>query len=105
MLHFNLTNKKTELCYFWANGIRCPHKKCLFAHGEQELREPELNPKFKTQLCIHYWDDSGICIYGQKCSFVHEINKRCLGRIYSSDQKVVHISTRLTRPFRVLHKR
>lgn len=37
-------NYKTELCKFWADGKICRfRKKCIFAHGQHELRTKEQN--------------------------------------------------------------
>lgn len=49
---------KTELCSYWINGQKCRFgKRCIFAHGQHELRRPKrkversrLKPAFKKQV-------------------------------------------------------
>jgi len=49
---------KTELCNYWINGQKCRFgKRCIFAHGQHELRMPKrkiernrLRPPFKKQV-------------------------------------------------------
>jgi len=62
---------KTELCRNFEISKRCPYgKKCLFAHGQDELRPLIRNPLFKTSPC--YWFHKvGICNHGKRCVFAH----------------------------------
>ncbi|PXF43545.1 Zinc finger protein zfs1 [Gracilariopsis chorda] len=65
---------KTELCRQYALDGTCRYgRKCQFAHGEHEKREPELHPQYKTKLCMNYQKD-GHCRYGLLCNFVHGPN-------------------------------
>lgn len=67
---------KTELCRSWQFGTCRYADRCLFAHGEHELRplqRPRHN-KYKTELCITY-HSFGICPYASRCNFVHEMGE------------------------------
>jgi len=52
---------KTELCNYWINGQKCRFgKRCIFAHGQHELRRPKrkierskLRPPFRKQVVSH----------------------------------------------------
>jgi len=62
---------KTELCRNWEEYGRCPYgKKCLFAHGADELRSLRRNPLFKTSPCYWFYK-VGICNHGKRCVFAH----------------------------------
>ena len=51
---------------------KCTHgDRCLFAHGEKELR-PDVKPKYylmKTVLCAYHM--AGGCRNGDTCAFAH----------------------------------
>lgn len=65
---------KTELCRQFAIDQTCRYgRKCQFAHGEHEKREPELHPQYKTKMCMNYQRD-GHCRYGLLCNFIHGPN-------------------------------
>jgi len=67
---------KTELCRSWQFGTCRYAERCLFAHGEHELRplqRPRHN-KYKTELCITY-HSFGFCPYATRCNFVHEMGE------------------------------
>ena len=60
---------KTELCRSWQFGTCRYAERCLFAHGEQELR-PLIRPrhnKYKTELCITF-HSFGFCPYAARVS-------------------------------------
>ncbi|CBY39153.1 unnamed protein product [Oikopleura dioica] len=64
---------KTELCRSWQFGTCKYVDRCLFAHGEHELR-PLVRPrhnKYKTEQCITF-HTLGFCPYGVRCNFVHD---------------------------------
>jgi len=67
---------KTELCRSWQFG-QCKYaERCLFAHGEIELKplkRPRHN-KYKTELCLTF-HAFGFCPYGSRCNFVHELDE------------------------------
>jgi hypothetical protein len=61
---------KTELCRSWQFNTCRYADRCLFAHGEQELR-PLIRPrhnKYKTELCITF-HSFGLCPYGARVCF------------------------------------
>ncbi|KAK6204251.1 zinc finger-containing protein [Scheffersomyces amazonensis] len=62
---------KTELCAsFMKMGI-CPYgNKCQFAHGENELKNVERPPKWRSKACAN-WTKFGSCRYGNRCCFKH----------------------------------
>uniref|UniRef100_A0A0G4I4T0 C3H1-type domain-containing protein n=1 Tax=Chromera velia CCMP2878 TaxID=1169474 RepID=A0A0G4I4T0_9ALVE len=69
------TKFKTELCRNWSQMGMCQHgDKCIFAHGEEERRERQHMPLYKTQLCRqwHHSDHPGQCSYGERCAFIHD---------------------------------
>ncbi|ODV82483.1 uncharacterized protein CANTADRAFT_147470 [Suhomyces tanzawaensis NRRL Y-17324] len=55
---------KTELCASYGN-------KCQFAHGENELKQVERPPKWRSKPCAN-WSKFGTCRYGNRCCFKHE---------------------------------
>ncbi|XP_068106569.1 mRNA decay activator protein ZFP36 [Hyperolius riggenbachi] len=62
---------KTELCRTFSETGTCKYgSKCQFAHGHQELREPNRHPKYKTEYC-HKFYLYGECPYGSRCNFIH----------------------------------
>jgi len=64
---------KTELCRSWQFGQCKYNERCLFAHGEAELKpmkKPRHN-KYKTELCVSF-HTFGFCPYAARCNFVHE---------------------------------
>ncbi|KAK6464962.1 hypothetical protein DFJ63DRAFT_310064 [Scheffersomyces coipomensis] len=62
---------KTELCAsFMKMGI-CPYgNKCQFAHGENELKNVDRPPKWRSKACAN-WTKFGSCRYGNRCCFKH----------------------------------
>jgi len=67
---------KTELCRSWQFGQCKYNERCLFAHGEHELKplkKPRHN-KYKTELCITF-HTFGFCPYATRCNFVHELDE------------------------------
>ncbi|ORX72279.1 hypothetical protein DL89DRAFT_216496, partial [Linderina pennispora] len=63
---------KTKMCDKYQRDGECPYGiKCVFAHGEHELRSREpANPLYKTQMCQRF-TELGECPYGEKCQFAH----------------------------------
>jgi len=65
---------KKTLCHFWKETGKCTHgDRCLFAHGEKELR-PDVKPKYyplKTVLCTYHMAAAGGCRNGDTCAFAH----------------------------------
>ncbi|KAI7831983.1 hypothetical protein BX661DRAFT_132837, partial [Kickxella alabastrina] len=66
---------KTKLCEKFEREGECPyHHKCVFAHGESEMRgaAPKFNdnPLYKTRPCQRF-AEQGACPYGEKCQFAH----------------------------------
>jgi len=61
------SNYKTELCWHFYRSNQCKlGDRCLFAHGERELR---IN-NYKTELCKKHLQKR-ICPYGPNCRFAH----------------------------------
>ncbi|PWN32474.1 uncharacterized protein FA14DRAFT_157191 [Meira miltonrushii] len=61
---------KTEMCHFWEEHGTCRRHKCWFAHGKEELRNPDRHPKYKTKVCQTF-SKTGRCGYGQRCVYIH----------------------------------
>ena len=60
---------KTELCRSWQFGQCKYNERCLFAHGEHELKpmkKPRHN-KYKTELCVTF-HTFGLCPYAARVS-------------------------------------
>jgi hypothetical protein len=90
----NSNKFKTVLCkHFGQNGTCSYGDKCQFAHGFQELKNPNMslgnmvipdtttkvktvpNPNnFKIVKCKN-WETSGTCSYGSVCTFAHGDNE------------------------------
>lgn len=62
---------KSEICKYWENGL-CPYgSRCMYAHGNKDLRNPFRNRRlYKTKHCAS-WDLLKYCPYGAKCQFQH----------------------------------
>ncbi|CAD5208193.1 unnamed protein product [Bursaphelenchus xylophilus] len=61
---------KTILCKNFMAGS-CPYgDDCNFAHGENELRVPELPKNYKTRPCANFMLRN-FCPLGKKCDFIH----------------------------------
>lgn len=45
--------------------------RCLFAHGDHELRSRKCNPRYKTKACSNFLA-TGICHYADRCDFLHD---------------------------------
>jgi hypothetical protein len=61
---------KTEICRNWEAGLCEYGEKCVFAHGQQELREKSNSRITKDQKCEKFFK-FGYCISGSKCQFNH----------------------------------
>lgn len=48
-------------------------EKCQFAHGENELRNVQRHPKYKTEYCRTFYG-IGLCPYGSRCHFLHDLS-------------------------------
>src|SRR5574343_76875 len=68
---YNRQKYKSEICKYWENG-NCPYgKKCIFAHGAEELRNLFRHKRlYKTKACAT-WSCQHYCPYGTKCQFAH----------------------------------
>lgn len=63
---------KTEICKSWAEyGICSYGKKCLFAHGKEDLVEKDVFKGYKSKLCKSF-HRKFFCPYGSRCTFIHE---------------------------------
>lgn len=59
---------KTALCRHHQRGVCFRGSACLFAHGEEELRDNR-----KTVLCKFY--DQGTCQHGDQCLYAHGVEE------------------------------
>eukprot|EP00274_Cyanoptyche_gloeocystis_P005811 CAMPEP_0196658662 /NCGR_PEP_ID=MMETSP1086-20130531/30776_1 /TAXON_ID=77921 /ORGANISM="Cyanoptyche gloeocystis , Strain SAG4.97" /LENGTH=255 /DNA_ID=CAMNT_0041992321 /DNA_START=12 /DNA_END=779 /DNA_ORIENTATION=+ len=83
------TRFKTELCRNWEEKGACPYgRKCLFAHGFDELRNSKRNILFKTSPCYWYYR-VGICYHGPRCVFAHRPPFFDDTRSQASDEELV----------------
>ena len=67
---------KTELCRSWQFGQCKYNERCLFAHGEAELKpmkKPRHN-KYKTELCVSF-HTFGFCPYAARVRLKMKILK------------------------------
>ncbi|KAL0227628.1 hypothetical protein RCL1_003772 [Eukaryota sp. TZLM3-RCL] len=63
---------KTELCRSWVEQGYCQFgPSCHFAHDVKELRPKLAHPKLKTVNCTGFHRHPYICLYGNRCRFVH----------------------------------
>ena len=70
---------KTEMCRSWQEKGVCSYgKKCMFAHGKEELVDKEFAGGYKSKLCRSY-HQKFVCPYGQRCMFIH--GNKDLGKI------------------------
>jgi hypothetical protein len=75
----NKDKYKTLLCQnFMKQGFCSVGAKCLFAHGDHELRTPENGLGIKAKAIENYkkalcrdWQQHGHCIRGVNCTFAH----------------------------------
>lgn len=62
---------KTELCRSYMETGKCRYgSKCMFAHGNDELRSVQRHPRYRTEICKSY-HILGKCRYGTRCKFIH----------------------------------
>ena len=64
---------KTELCTKWDELGECRFgSRCIFAHGEHELRQRVRPAWYKTKPCKRFHGPGdGVCSYGRRCMYVH----------------------------------
>lgn len=76
---------KTELCKTFLEKGKCPYKKkCMFAHGEEQLKERRHNHAYKKKECLSFFE-KGWCAYGSRCNFRHlEDEQTCLNNSFYS---------------------
>ena len=65
---------KTEICRSHQYSGACEYgSSCQFAHGLDELRTREVDPKYKTERCKNYHAfGPSTCWYGPRCKFIHD---------------------------------
>ena len=65
---------KTEICRSHQYSGACEYgASCQFAHGLDELRTREVDPKYKTERCKNYHAfGPSTCWYGPRCKFIHD---------------------------------
>jgi hypothetical protein len=61
---------KTELCRNWEIGHCEFGDKCVFAHGQEELRSKNYASNYRTKPCKQFYS-LGYCLYGARCLFSH----------------------------------
>jgi len=81
---------KTQMCKHFQSDGECPlHQFCQFAHGPEELRQPNdplpkqfgktalgaVHSNYKTEPC-KYMEETGECKFGDGCSFYHDDKER-----------------------------
>lgn len=64
---------KTELCRtITMKSGNCRYgDKCQYAHSNEELRNIQKHPRYKTERCRQYFSGT-VCNYGPRCNFLHE---------------------------------
>lgn len=65
---------KTALCKNWNLGSCTYGEKCVFAHGDLELRKSL--GSYKSVPCKNF--SAGYCVYGQNCHFQHVTSNKKL---------------------------
>ena len=60
---------KTQLCQFYLDGFCKKGDKCLFAHGEDQLRKIPV----QTKKCMY---GRRYCKFGDACRFIHEDDQK-----------------------------
>lgn len=74
---------KTEMCRTWQEKGVCSYgKKCMFAHGKEELMDKEFAGGYKSKICRSY-HKKFFCPYGLRCMFIH--GNRDLGQILAKN--------------------
>ena len=65
---------KTEICRSHQYSGACEYgSSCQFAHGLDELRTRDVDPKYKTERCKNYHAfGPSTCWYGPRCKFIHD---------------------------------
>lgn len=81
---------KTQMCKHFLEDGECPlHQFCQFAHGPEELRQPNdplpkhfgktalgaVHSNYKTEPCKNF-SETGECKFGDGCSFYHNDQER-----------------------------
>lgn len=81
---------KTQMCKHFQTDGECPLRQyCQFAHGPEELRQPNdplpkqfgktalgaVHSNYKTEPC-KYMEETGECKFGDGCSFYHDDKER-----------------------------
>jgi hypothetical protein len=75
----DFTKYKTEICRSWQEKRYCTYgKKCMFAHGKEELMGKEFFGGYKSKLCRSF-HQKFYCPYGSRCMFIH--GNKGLGQI------------------------
>ena len=66
---------KTELCKNWVTKGKCRYKNfCMYAHGNNELRDREYSSGYKTRYCENFHKKFA-CLYGSRCQFIHSTRR------------------------------
>lgn len=66
---------KTELCRNWLEGGCEYQSKCSFAHGTEELRQPQTRSEnYRSKACRQFFE-AGYCMYGGRCQFRHTVRR------------------------------
>uniref|UniRef100_A0A5K3FK24 C3H1-type domain-containing protein n=1 Tax=Mesocestoides corti TaxID=53468 RepID=A0A5K3FK24_MESCO len=62
---------KTKLCRNYERQGSCILGEfCQFAHGINELRQPQDHPRYRTREC-RMFARMGYCAFGDQCHFIH----------------------------------
>ncbi|XP_003739550.1 uncharacterized protein LOC100899350 [Galendromus occidentalis] len=68
---------KSEMCRNLDEKGFCSYGSgCRYAHDKSELKTVIRHPKHKTQLCNDYHGAPALCMFGSRCSYIHESEPR-----------------------------
>ena len=86
----------SELCSFIAKKKHCPQgDNCIYCHTRvEEFYHPD---KYKAKFCQSYLSTTGLCDYGEYCSFAHneaELSIDLIGKfVHDTDFYYFHYKT------------
>lgn len=86
MTNYVIKNKsKTEMCETWGlYGFCVFGRKCMYAHGLDDLRTLDQPPRYKSEACRNYNSADG-CPYGKRCMYKHSFRLPIFQKICTSE--------------------